>query len=248
MVFTHSGRLGDFFATLPIYSAWYKKYNEAVTIVVPHNFPFPNETKEFISQFKFIKDFIVSEFSVWHFDCGGVPYQFNPNDYGIVCEKWFNIGYRTSPNKYVASFCAEEYELEWDSDFTIDVNFDIDLHEKYKNTIGFADASSHRDDFGILNDIIKSTGVEYHSFDTKLSITENLKIARHCKYNIMAGSAMSVLMGFAKIPFAVYTWQTPPVIYYNETAEIFCVWQTPEYIKKQTPNKILSLLNLQDKL
>lgn len=248
MVFTHSGKAGDFFSTLPIYSAWYKKNNEKVTIIVPENFPFANTVKQFTENLHFVKNFIISPYNVWNFDCGGIPYKFNPNEYGINCETWFNIGFRHSPTKYISEFCAEEHGLEYDHNFELEIPFDLELHEKYKNKIGFADAGTHRSEFGIVDKIIKKSGVDFHTFDINQPLIENLRIAKHCKYTVMSASSMAVLMAFAKIPFSVYTWQTPPHMFYSPHADIFCIWQTPHYILEQTPEKIIKILNLQDKI
>jgi hypothetical protein len=247
MVFTHTGRMGDFFATLPIYSAWNKRYNEKVTIVVPRNFPFAEAVKDFTQRFIFLNEFIISDYAVWHFDRGGVPYIFNPNDYGIECEKWINLGFRDVPNKFIASFCAEEHpDLRVDHDFSIQIPFIPELHEKYKNTIGFVDAAPYRDDCGVLERIMVKTELNYHKFSPDTSLWENLLIARHCAYNISAGSAMAVLLGFARIPFSVYTWQSPPNLFCKPSLDVFTIWAPPHEIIKQPKNEILKLLNLRD--
>jgi hypothetical protein len=246
MVFTHSGRLGDFFITLPVYSAWYKKYGQPVKIVVPENFPFAHVAREFVLPFEFIESFETCSFNVWHFDCGGIPYIWNPNDHGVNCENWINLGFRGLPDKYSADFCAEEHGIESDYNFYIDVQFNPELHEKYKNYIGFADASAHRDDHGILEQIMIKSEVLYHKFDLNLPLIENLKIAKHCKYNVCAGSAMAILLNFAKIPFSVYTWQTPPNSYYRPSPDIFGIWTSPYEIIKSEKNDILKFLNIKD--
>jgi hypothetical protein len=244
MVFTHSGRLGDFFTTQPIYSAWYKKYNEPVTIAVPKNFPFIDSARDFVLQFDFINDFVVTDFSVWHFDCGGVPYVWNPNEHGLTCEKWINLGFKHIPDKNVAQFCAEDYNLEIDQDFSIRIEFDPELHEKYKDVVGFADASLHRDDVHVLKDIMLKTGLKFHTFDVSLPIIENLKIARHCLYNVCSGSAMAILMNFSHIPFSVYSWQTPMHSYFTQCSTIHSIWQSPFYVVEQSKEDILKMLNL----
>lgn len=245
MVFTHSGRVGDFFTTLPIYSAWYKKYNDKVTIVVPNNFPFVETTKEFTKRFEFIEDFVVSDFNVWHFDCGGVPYKFNPNDYGVNCDRWINLGFRSYPTKFVADFCAEEYPgLEVDYDFSIEIPFDQEYSDKYSGKIGFSNASAHRDDYGLLEELVVKSGVDYHRFSHDVSLWENLMIAKHCSYNIAAGSAMAILMSFAKIPFSVFTWQTPPMTFYRPSPNIFSIWQPPSEILKFEKRDLIKSLNL----
>lgn len=246
MIFTHTGRVGDFFATLPIYSAWYKRHNEKVTIVVPQNFPFVDTTKSFTLRLPFIQDFIISEFNVWHFDRGGVPYVFNPNDYGVDCNEWFNIGFRDMPkNRFVAEFCAEEHDgLEVDYDFEIEIPFDESIQELFEDKIGFADSSTHREDYGLLEQIMVKSEVPYHKFQHELSLWENLQISKHCRYNVTAGSAMSVLMSFAKIPFSVFTWQTPPIAFYRPSPKTFGIWAPPSEILKSDKADIIQYLNL----
>lgn len=244
MVFTHSGRMGDFFATLPIYSSWYKTTGQKIQLVFPKNFPFVESTREFLMRFDFIETVITSSFEVWHFDCGGVPYIWNPNDHGVGCKKWYNLGFRHAPNKFVANFCAEEHGLEVDDDFYIDIPFDIELHERYKETIGFADASAHRDDYGILEKIMLKSEVNYHKFDVNIPLIENLKIAKHCKYNVCAGSVIAILLAFSKIPFSVYTWQTPPSIFYKPSPLVHSIWPPPIDILNHSKEDILKFLNI----
>lgn len=249
MVFTHTGRMGDFFATFPIYSAWYKKYGEKVTIVVPNNFPFVEATEQFTRKFDFLGDFIRSSYNVWHFDRGGVPYVFNPNDYGIECNRWINLGFKAVPHKFIADFCSEDHEnLEVDYNFSFDIPFSTELHEKYKNTIGFVDASPYRDDHGVLERILVKAEVPYHKFNPDLPLWENLAIARHCSYVVSAGTAMAVLLAFANIPFAVYTWQSPLNVFARPSSNIFSIWASPHEILNKPKDEILKFLNLKDLL
>jgi hypothetical protein len=236
--------MGDFFATLPIYSAWYKNTGQKIRLVFPKNFPFVESVREFLMRFDFIETVIVSSFEVSNFDCGGLPYKWNPNEYGVDCKTWYNLGFRHAPNKFVANFCAEEYGLDVDENFQLDIDFDESLNELYKGIIGFADASTHRDDYGYLENIMIKAGLNYHKFDTATSIETNLKIAKHCKYVISAGSALSVLLSFSRIPLSVFTWQTPPHLFYKPSQYIHSIWPTPKDILNNSKEDILKFLNI----
>lgn len=247
MVFTHTGRVGDFFYSLPIYSAWYKKHGEPVRIVVPKNFPVLEETKRFALMFPFIADFIVSNLEV-EFIRGGLPYRFDPNDYGISCDKWINIGFREYPNKFITQYYAEEHGLEIDYDFKIDVPYNLILEEKFRHKIGFANASSYRDDSEILEKVLQKSEVDYYKFSTDSTFWYNLCVAKHCKYNIVSGSMMSVLLMFARIPFSVFAWQTPLDLYYkspvNQFGKMFFNLQSPFHTIESSKEDIHHTLNL----
>lgn len=249
MIFTHTGKLGDFFATLPIYSKYYKNTGESVTIVFPENFPHADIAIEFCKRFEFIKEIIISTYNVFHFDLGGVPYVFNPNEYGVYCESWYNLGYREKPiGVYASKFCADEHGLDYDEDFKIEIPFIEELDKKYKNIVGFAGPSPIRDDYPILSPLMEKCDVEYHMFDSALPIYENLLIARHCKYNVCAGSALSVLLGFTDIPFSVFTWQTDPEVFYLHKKNISYIEASPFDIIQLQKNEIKSMLKIEDNI
>jgi glycosyltransferase involved in cell wall biosynthesis len=247
MVFTHTGKLGDFFATLPIYSDYYKKTGEKARIVLPSNFPYAPVAMEFCKRFNFIENIEISSYTVDNFDLGGVPYRFNPNEYGVPCESWCNIGYRSIPNGvFAAKFCAEEHGLGYDENFHIDIPFIEELYNKYKNITGFANASVGRDDMTVLKSIMDKIDIEYHVFDDSLPIYDNLLIAKHCKKVICAGSSLSVLLGFTDIPFFVFTWQTDRNVFYSYNKDISYIEQSPFDIIKLPSVDIKPLFKIED--
>lgn len=249
MVFTHTGKLGDFFITLPIYAKHYTDTGEKCTIVFPSNFPHSDVAIEFCKRFDFIKEIILSNFSVMHFDLGGVPYKFDPNEYGVRCDSWYNLGYRHIPDgTYAAKFFADEHGIGYDENFNIKIPFIAELHEKYKDIIGFADATPGRDDYQVLKSIMEKSNVSFHTFDTTLPIYENLLIAKHCKRVVCAGSALSVLLGFTDIPFSVFTWQTDPNVFYRYNKNISYIDQSPFDIIKLPPVDIRSVLKIEDNI
>jgi glycosyltransferase involved in cell wall biosynthesis len=247
MVFTHTGKLGDFFTTLPIYSKYYLDKGEKSTIVFPSNFPHANVAIDFCKRFDFIEEIVISNFAVFHFDLGGVPYKFNPNEYGVHCDSWYNIGYRDKPDgTYAAKFCADEHNLGYEETFNIQIPFIPELHAKYKDVIAFADATPGRDDYDVLGQLMEKAGIPFHTFDISLPIYENLLIAKHCKKVICAGSALSVLLGFTDIPFSVFTWQTDPSVFYGYNKNISYIEHTPFDIIKLSSVEIRSILKIED--
>ncbi len=147
MVFTHTGRLGDFFCMLPVLSWWHKENpDKEIHIVLAGNIDFVSSAIELCSLVPFINSIKTCEHQVKN-TTGGQPYQFNPNDYGYACDEYINIGFRSHPDKFIPQFFAEEHGFGVDVDFKIELPdcFDLDLRKEHRDKTAYSLATAGKD-------------------------------------------------------------------------------------------------------
>lgn len=131
-VFTHCGKLGDFIATLPISSWLFQTRGIKTHFVLPNSFPPFNKVESLLKLQPFTDQVTLVDYKVQNYWCGGQPYHFNPNDYGVSCgNRYLNLGFRGGPNKPIWQFVAEEYGIGWDEEFRLELGIKDELLGKY---------------------------------------------------------------------------------------------------------------------
>jgi len=118
IILTHTGMLGDFFFCLPV-ASWLHRTQDVKThwVLVDGFEPFHHIESLLMQQPFTSRLSLVPHHFRW--GCGGQPYKFNPAYYGIN-GSYFNLGFRSFPDKYIPEFYAEEHELSYDKDYRID--------------------------------------------------------------------------------------------------------------------------------
>lgn len=187
---THTGKLGDFGLSFPICSWLYKTRNEKIIFILPKDFPFIKEAELLIRIQPFTGDIIYCDFIPKNYDMGGQPYKFNPHDYikDLNITEYYNLGFRSNPDKNVTKFYAEEYGLGVDEDFILN----LDLNFKYE----FNDISCCE----VIGDHIPC----FTKIDFKKDFLTNLQNLAYSKERHLHFSSLAVFLGLAKIPFYLY--------------------------------------------
>lgn len=133
IILTHTGKLGDFLYCLPIASWLARERGCKIHWVLPGSFnPF-----NFISNLLMLQPFTsrvsIVPFEIQNFDCGGQPYKFDPWQFQsplvpVTQERmrgdegeYYNLGFRSYPDKFISAFYAEEYGLGYDVDFELKI-------------------------------------------------------------------------------------------------------------------------------
>lgn len=214
MIFTHSGRLGDFFTMLPIVSWWHKKNpSEEIHIVLSNNIDYVISAIELCKYIPFINSVTTCGHVTEHSQMGGQPYIFDPNQYGsIVKGDYINIGFRSRPDKFVTQFFAEEHNLGFDENFTIDIphNNDIDFSNKIVYSLGTPGRES--------NYKLTNNSDDYYELDPSVSIIKNLQICRSAKEVYTAPHGFSIALNLCSIKNTVFINHVPWVtrfFYFN---------------------------------
>lgn len=116
---THCGKLGDFLYCLPIASWLWQARGRKIHWVLANTFGPFNHIDRLLASLPFTEraSYVPHRIRQGH---GGQPYRFDPADYGVAVEEYYNLGFRAFPNKFVTEFCAEEHGFGWDRDYTLD--------------------------------------------------------------------------------------------------------------------------------
>lgn len=154
MIFTHTGKLGDFFLTLPIANWYYRTYGEKIHYVLSSDFYFfKTIIPDFIKYLPYVEKMTLVPHKIEHYMEGGQPYKFNPADYGIE-GKYFNLGYRKYPDKYISLFIAEEYDLNINYRNLINIapnhslnNYKLANYKVYTNEYDILSSKINKEDF-----------------------------------------------------------------------------------------------------
>lgn len=139
MIFTHTGKLGDFFFSLPVANWYYKISDEKVHYVVSSDFDMFNKIlPDFSKYINCIEKISFVPHKILNYDCGGQPYKFDPSKYGIE-GKYLNLGYKHFPNKYCANFIAEEhgFDVDYANLFNIEPDRNMLNKKVYTNEYDF---------------------------------------------------------------------------------------------------------------
>ncbi len=214
MVFTHCGRLGDFFCCLPVLSWWHKQNpDKEIHIVLAGNIEFVASAIELCRIIPFITSVQTCGHKVSD-ECGGQPYQFNPNDYGYICDEYVNIGFRDIPDKFVPQYFAEEHGFDVDLDFKIDlppisftdIDYDNMFHDKTSYSLGgFNKKNEYK---------FKDQLQDYYCFNPEDSIIKNLQIAKSSKKIYTAPHGFSIALNLCKIDNVVFLKHNPFAVNY----------------------------------
>ena len=190
---THPGKIGDFGLCLPICSWLHKTYNEKIIFIIPRGFPFMHSAESLIRLQPFTEDIIYCDFKVANYDLGGQPYKFNPHDYvkDLNITRYYNFGFRATPDKFVTEYCAEEYDLGIDHDYVLN----LDLQFNYDRT-----------DF-MCSELLTEYYPNYKQLDFTTDFLTNLRNLANAKERHVHFSSLAVFLSLAKIPFYLYTIQ-----------------------------------------
>jgi len=149
MIFTHTGKLGDFFLTLPIANWYYRTYGEKIHYVLSSDFDFFRTiVPDFIKYLPYVEKMTLVPHKIEHYMEGGQPYKFNPAEYGIE-GSYFNLGFRKYPDKYISLFVAEEHELNVNYRNLIDIkpNYSLAQSRVYTNEYNILSSKINIEDF-----------------------------------------------------------------------------------------------------
>jgi hypothetical protein len=187
---THTGKIGDFGQCLPICSWLYKEYGEKIIFIFPKGFPFIQNIESLLRLQPFTEDIRYCDFTVNHYDMGGQPYKFNPNDYfnDLNLTKYYNFGFRSAPDKYVPEFYAEEYGLSVDYDFVLN----LDLGFKYESNKL------------MCTEVMYKFLPHFEPTDLSKDFLCALKDFAYAKERHMHFSSLAIFLSLAKIPFYLY--------------------------------------------
>lgn len=120
IILTHCGKLGDFLYCLPIASWLAIERGVTIRWALAYEFlPF-RYIEALLKRIPFTEDVTLTNNYVRDFEAGGQPYHFNPADYGLE-GPYYNLGIRIYPDTFMTAYCAGEYGLGWDPDFTLDL-------------------------------------------------------------------------------------------------------------------------------
>jgi len=129
MIFTHTGKLGDFIFSLPVANWYYKVSGEKIHYVLSNEiYHFNSIIPEFVTHIPCIDRLSLVPHHIENFTCGGQPYKFDPSKYGIS-GKYFNLGYRHFPNKYCAEFIGEEHGFGTEYDNLFNIHPDLSMYD-----------------------------------------------------------------------------------------------------------------------
>jgi hypothetical protein len=197
IIFTHCGKLGDFAYTLPIASAYYKRTGRKVHFVLPLGFPPFHKLRSLLELQDFFSGLSLVPHRVRSYGCGGLPYHFNPAKWGITGE-YYNLGFRWWPDKYATAFQAEEYGLDYDPNWVLNIGPLPDIIEDTVST----------------EQEVMSTCV-HSRIDVEQPLLYNLQRIAAAKHRNCFFSGFAAFLYLARIPFTLYRepWQ-PETRYY----------------------------------
>lgn len=194
---THTGKIGDLAHVMPICSWIYKKYNEKIIFVFQDEYPFIKQMESLLRLQEFTEDVRYAHgLMVNHFDMGGQPYIFNPNDYieNLNCSKYYNIGFRSKPDKFIPEFYAEEHDLGVDYDFVL--NLDLQFNMNSENIM--------------CSEVTARLFPFYEQPDFSKDFLTNLQKLAYAKERHLHFSSLASWLSWAGVPFYLYTlvkWQ-----------------------------------------
>ena len=191
IVLTHTGKLGDFILMLPIGSWFYKSTGKKIHWVLPKCVPGFDKIDTLLYQQEMTSRISYINFMTLHYNMGGQPFIFDPRNYGIKCDVYYNLGYKSRPNKYAPAFVAEQIGLDYDRDFILDIG------EKIEKT----------DEILCTNEeLMKFMPPDAKLIDFKQKILYNLKRMQAARLAHAYKNAGGVMLSQANIPFIL--WRT----------------------------------------
>lgn len=189
MIFTHCGKFGDVIQCLPILSAYYKK-TKVKPILMLAKFPFAQQATELLEMQECVAWVEHIPYQPEHFGLGGQPYKFHLTN---VNEQVIHLGFRSFPDKFFGQFIADEYNLEYDYDFILNVG---EKRNKYRGKTVIIDRF---EDNVLANNKIKG---EY--LPQSNSLVKNLQLAMGAGTIKTYNTAPAILLTMAGKNIVVY--------------------------------------------
>lgn len=204
MIFTHCGKMGDLFQCLPIMSAWYKKHNDKVKLVLG-NFPYNKECKPLLEMQECIDEVIYANYLPNMMAKDGIDwglFKFNPHDYieGFIDgpSKYINLGFKHFPNKNYTEFMAEDDNLDIDWDFKLDIG---EKSNKFRGKCIVIDKYA--------DNILRNHGIKGEYLQEKTSMIKNLQYAAGASAVKTTTTGSAVLLLMAGINCVIYGKEKP---------------------------------------
>lgn len=188
IIVTNTGKLGDFMLCFPVASWLYKRYNKKIHWVITKNFPGAEQCDTLIMNQEMTGKLTYIDYDVNFSQYGGQPYKFDPNLFGVNCEKYYNFGYRGPPDKYACEFMAEEYNIGYDEDFCLNLGDDLPKTDKIL----------------CARNNIKDMIPQSEMIDLNLKVLDNLRILKSAKVAYCWKDAAGVALSLAKVPFVLF--------------------------------------------
>jgi hypothetical protein len=185
MIFTHTGKLGDFFYCFPIASWWYKTTGRKIHWVLSKYFPPFNKVQSLLECLEFTEKVTLVPFKIDNYELGGQPYNIVPRDFGLF-DEYRNFGFRQPPDKFISDFYAEEHGFGVDNDFKLEIP---ELQESFP--LGCTEHLKHKFPSAI-------------TIDEDKDVLWNLRRFLSCKEVHCYFSSMAVLLYFSKKKFVLY--------------------------------------------
>lgn len=206
LIVTHPGKVGDFLATLPVASALHKSTGEKIHFILPRSCPFVTKIVELVLLQDMTAGLSLLDLPVEHFGCGGQPYKFDLEEFGIVEDEdsVLHFGYKRVPDAPIARFVGEEFGLRPDKDFVLKI-WDDASQSHWKKGSSFvldADVFNRASKAGTLQSgqIVRA--------DMDKDFLHNLRLADSCEFVHTTGAAFLVAADLAHVR-GLYVYKTP---------------------------------------
>ena len=192
---THGGKLGDFYLSLPIASWLWKTTGKKIRFLLADWFPPFHKIESLLMQQPFTSRVSLVPVKGLQWGMGCQPWQWNPNDWGVECKEYVNLGWDGWPNGFATDWCVKCAKVGgWDRDFVLELgprepNCDVMCTEHIGVPPYYGDQP-------------RAADVKY--IDTGKDILSQVRRfvnadERHCGY-----SSMAIAMEFCNVPFFLY--------------------------------------------
>lgn len=118
---THCGKLGDFIASLPVASWFFKTRRKKIHFVLARSFEPFTKIRSLLMLQGMTAEVTLAEFPVRDWECGGTPYRFDPRKYYVPVGEYYNLGFRRHPRTFVPEYVAAEHGLGYDAEFRLNL-------------------------------------------------------------------------------------------------------------------------------
>ena len=195
---THTGKLGDFYFSLPLASWLYKVSGRKIHWVLDANFVPFHKVESLLRLQEMTGDVTLVKLTDRHRGWGGVPVFDNPNEYGLWFDTYYNTVFKSFPDKFVTQYFANNCTRgNWDRDFVLNLG-DITPSDEILRTEQDYITRAHRDD--------PDRGLMVLP-DWRADVLTVLRRFAAAKLRLCGFSSVSVAMMFAKLPYRLYVYQ-----------------------------------------
>lgn len=213
MILTHTGKFGDFIPSLTISNYYFKNENEKTTFILANWFKSIVGLEEFLMLQDFTEKVIFDSYNPENFDMGGQPYKFKPES--LNDEKYYNLGMRCFPTKYLGELYAEEYNLNYDKDINLKF-LDENFPEEYRNLnvySHFVEDRWDKDRYEVrFTKLLPEAG--YIPLDINKPLLHNLNVVYYSNDNLFYPNGFSILLDLCKIKYGFVNGSVNPSVYY----------------------------------